>query len=86
MKPSAASIDMAWAAVEVALPAGWWISSLALEGVSVETFGGDRDRITWWEAIAKGPKGADAIARSHSPAEALFLLADGLVRHRGESA
>jgi hypothetical protein len=70
------SLDAAWAAAEASLPEGWWIDHLELSGMSVSFVDGSRDRLGWWEALAKGPKYVDAEGAGPTPAAALRALAD----------
>ena len=71
----AESLDAAWAEVEAALPEGWWIARIELSGMTTEDMGGNRDRLTWWEAWARGPKDKDAKGVADTPAAALRALA-----------
>src|SRR3990172_8174573 len=65
------SLDAAWAEVEAALSEGWWIARMELSGMTTEDMGGNRDRLTWWEAWARGPKDKDAKGVADTPAAAL---------------
>jgi len=69
------SLDAAWAEAEAAMPEGWWMARMELSGMTTEDMGGNRDRLTWWEAWARGPKDKDAKGVADTPAAALRALA-----------
>jgi len=69
------SLDAAWTEAEAALSEGWWIARMELSGMTTEDMGGNRDRLTWWEAWARGPKDKDAKGVADTPAAALRALA-----------